>query len=287
LRPQQTLTKDSVYEGIGLHSGEKASMRFCPAEENTGIRFRRIDIPGSPEIPAAVEYVWDTSRSTNIGIGEAKVLTVEHVLAAFRACNVDNVIVELTGPEPPIADGSSRPYIEMILESGIQEQKAMVEAISLQNPVYYSKGDIHLVAVPSDEYRISYTLHYPQAPLIKSQYFSFVVNQENFINEVAPCRTFSLYKEVSYLIDKGLIKGGSLENAVIITDDAILSKEGLRFPDEMVRHKVLDLIGDLSLVGFPFKAHVMAICSGHASNVALAKEILKQINKESRQCLPL
>ena len=281
MRNQKTLAGKAKYEGIGLHSGEQTSMTFCPAEENTGIYFQRIDLPGQPKIPALVESVFDTSRSTNIALGDAQVLTVEHVLAALRACEVDNCLIELKGIEPPVADGSSREFIRMIESCGIIEQESTVSTRSLENPVYLSLGDIHLIALPSDEYRISYTLHYPETQAIKSQYISLLINEENFKKEIADCRTFSLYHEVSYLIDKGLIKGGSLENAVVIKDDAIMSKEGLRFFDEMVRHKVLDLIGDLSLVGFPFKAHIIAICTGHATNVAFAKKIKNQINLEN------
>jgi UDP-3-O-[3-hydroxymyristoyl] N-acetylglucosamine deacetylase len=168
----------------------------------------------------------------------------------------------------------------MIEEVGVVELDTQLTPVSLKHPVYYSCGDIHLVALPSDEYRISYTLHYPKTAVIKSQYYSGVVSKDRFIKDLAPCRTFALYEEISYLMDNGLIKGGSLDNAVVIMNDVVLSKEGLRFDDEMVRHKVLDLIGDLSLVGIPFNAHIIAICSGHHSNVELAKKIYSQITTE-------
>ncbi|MFT4552666.1 MAG: UDP-3-O-[3-hydroxymyristoyl] N-acetylglucosamine deacetylase [Chlamydiales bacterium] len=281
MRKQKTLKGESSLSGIGLHTGESVELRFCPAKEDTGVLFRRTDISGTPEIPATVEYVQDTSRSTNIGIGDVRIHTIEHVLAAVRSCEIDNLIIEVSGSEPPVGDGSSAPFLEMIEEAGITEQSSEKSVVSLKHPVYLSDGHVHMVALPSADYRISYTLHYPEAEAIRSQYFSSVINQKIFKEEIGTCRTFSLYEEISFLIDRGLIKGGSLDNAVVVKDDVILSKEGLRFPDEMVRHKVLDLIGDLSLVGVPFNAHIIAIRSGHKSNVALAKKLYNQITMEN------
>ena len=251
-------------------------MTFCPAPVGSGITFQRIDLPGSPIIPATIEYVLDTSRSTTIGIGNCIVHTVEHVLAALAANGVDNLSIQVDAKEPPIGDGSSAPFVHLIEEAGIEEQGLNRNIVKIKKPVYYSKGDVHLVALPSEEYRISYTLNYPNTPVIRSQYFSLPVNGQDFKQEVSRCRTFALYEEISHLMDKGLIRGGSLDNAVVIKDDAILSKEGLRFTDEMVRHKILDVIGDLSLVGFPFLAHIIAICSGHETNVAFGKKLLKE-----------
>lgn len=281
MRRQRTLAEVSELSGIGLHTGEEVNLRFCPAKEDTGILFRRIDIPGGAEVPATIEYVQDTSRSTNLGVGDIRVLTVEHVLAAIRACNIDNLIIEVSGAEPPVGDGSSMPFLQMIERGGIKEQGAFKTTLNLRHPVFLSEGHIHMVAVPSSEYRISYTLHYPESEAIRSQYYSKEISEGSFKEEIAPSRTFSRYDEVSYLIDRGLIKGGSLDNAVVVMDDAVLCKEGLRYSDEMVRHKVLDLIGDLSLVGMPFNAHIMAIRSGHATNIAFAKKIFKQITMEN------
>jgi UDP-3-O-[3-hydroxymyristoyl] N-acetylglucosamine deacetylase len=281
LRKQKTLKRESSLSGIGLHTGGSVKIRFCPAGEDTGIVFRRTDIKGNPEIPATVDYVQDTSRSTNIGIGDVRVHTIEHVLAAVRSYEIDNLIIEVFGSEPPVGDGSSAAFLEMIEASGIQNQEAEKRTVSLKNPVYFSDGHVHMVAIPAADYHISYTLHYPEAEAIKSQYFSTPVTKKTFKEEIGSCRTFSLYEEISFLIDRGLIKGGSLDNAVVIKDDVILSKEGLRFPDEMVRHKVLDLIGDLSLVGVTFNAHIIAIRSGHKSNVAFAKKIYNQIKMEN------
>jgi len=269
------------FSGIGLHTGEEVSMKFLPAKEGSGINFKRTDLPGQPIIPATIEYVCANARNTTLGIANVRIHTVEHVLAAIRAFNIDNLCIEIHGIEPPVGNGSSDVFVTMIEESGIVEQKGVVPIVKLSNPVYWSEGDIHLVAIPHNGYRISYTLNYPGTQLLKSQYFSIDINAESFKREISSCRTFSLYEEVSALMDRGLIKGASLDNAVVIKDDAILSKGGLFFPDEMVRHKILDVVGDLSLVGFEFHAHIIAIRAGHASNVALAKQIFNYITTEN------
>lgn len=280
-RKQRTLGNAVAFSGIGIHTGRTVSMRFVPAPPSTGIVFKRVDLPSKPLIPATVEYVLETSRSTTIGIQDVRVQTVEHVLAAIRSNDIDNLYIEIDNIEPPIGNGSSDVFVEMIEEAKVVEQDAVITPVSLTAPVFHSEGEIHLVALPSPEYMLSYTLSYPEHPLLKAQYHSVKLTPESFKREIAPCRTFSLYEEVSYLIDKGLIKGGSLDNAVVIKGDAVLSKGGLFFPDEMVRHKVLDLIGDLSLVGLPFDAHVIAIRSGHAANVAFARKILAAIAAQS------
>lgn len=282
LRKQRTIQQDVSFSGIGIHTGEIVNLRFCPAKEGSGIFFKRIDLPGHPIIPAAVEYVQDTSRSTTIGIKDIRIHTVEHVLAAVKAYEIDNLCIEISNIEPPVGNGSSDVFVEMIEKVGIQEQEASVPIVKIQQPVYWSEKGIHLVALPYEGYRISYTLSYPDSPFLSGQYHSEVVTSENFKTNIAPCRTFSLYKEVSLLMDRGLIKGGSLDNAVIIKEDAVISKGGLFFPNEMARHKLLDLIGDLSLIGFNFYAHIIAICSGHASNFAFAKKLLNHITMESQ-----
>ena len=279
-RPQRTLKKEVSFSGVGLHTGKEVSVHFCPAPEHSGIVFQRVDLPGKPTIPAELEYVQQTERSTTIGVGSCCVQTVEHVLAAIRAYQIDNLCIQVSESEPPTGDGSSIRFVEMIEEAGIEEQKATTSVYRLKEAVYYSKGDTHIIALPSDEFRISYTLHYPKTSVIRSQYFSLAITEESFKQEVASCRTFALYDEIKALMEQGLIRGGSLENAVVIKDDVIFSKEGLRFPDEMVRHKVLDLLGDLALVGFHFLAHIVAIRSGHATNVALGKKLMNQITRK-------
>lgn len=280
-RKQQTLNESSSFSGIGIHTGKVVNLRFCPAKEGTGVVFKRTDLPGQPIIPAALEYVQDTSRSTTIGIKDVRVHTVEHVLAAIRACQIDNVCIEVSNIEPPVGNGSSDVFVDMIEKVGIKSQLATTRIFQVKSPIYWSEGDIHLIALPCEGYQMSYTLSYPHSHFLHGQFHSLFINPHTFKNEIAPCRTFSLYKEIEALIDRGLIKGGSLDNAVVIMDDAILSKGGLFFPNEMARHKILDLIGDLSLIGFDFHAHIIAIRSGHGSNVAFAKKLLNTITMEN------
>lgn len=279
-RRQKTLSKEVVLSGIGLHTGEHVTLSLCPAKEGAGIAFQRVDLPGQPVIPATVEYVCDTNRNTTIGIGEVKIYTIEHVLSALRAYEIDNAIVKLSSVEPPVGDGSALPFIKMIEEAGIVEQSHHTPIVRLNEPLYWSQGRTHIIALPSETYQISYTLQYPNCRYLDSQFFSASLDSKTYVQHIAPCRTFSKYEEITYLMDKGLIKGGSLSNAVIIKDDVVLSKGGLHFPNEMVRHKVLDLIGDLALVGIHFVAHIIAICSGHAANVAFAKKVYQHITKE-------
>jgi UDP-3-O-[3-hydroxymyristoyl] N-acetylglucosamine deacetylase len=280
-RRQRTLKQEAFYSGIGIHTGREVGLRFCPAKEGTGIVFKRVDLPGQPIIPATIEYVQDTSRSTTIGVKEARVHTVEHVLSAVKAYRIDNICIELTNIEPPVGNGSADVFVEMIEKSGISEQNQLIPVVKLQQPIYYSDEKIQIIALPYEGYKISYTLSYADQKFLKQQFHSVIVNEKNFKEEIASCRTFSLFKELSALMDRGLIKGGSLDNAVVITDDAILSKGGLFFENEMARHKILDLIGDLTLVGFDFYAHIISICSGHATNFAFAKKLLAHITMEN------
>lgn len=281
LKTQKTL-KDSVSaEGIGVFTGEKVSIRICPAEKDAGIIFQRVDLSNKPILPAKLEFVQGTPRCTVIGDNGVCVQTVEHILAAFKAYGIDNALIQISGSEVPIFDGSSLRFVELIEEAGVVELESKKNVYFVDAPIFWSQGDIHIIALPSHEYRISYTLHYPHSQFIGSQFYSVVVDQEHFKNEIAPCRTFSIYEEIAPMIEKGLVKGGSLENAVIIKENAVANPEGLRFSDEMVRHKVLDLIGDLSLVPVPFLAHIIAIRSGHASNNAFAKELFNHIKMEN------
>lgn len=278
-RKQRTLGCPVSFSGIGIHTGKNVDMRFVPAAEGKGIFFKRIDL-GSLEIPANVNYVVDTSRNTTIGKENASVHTIEHVMAALKAFNIDNLCIELNNVEPPVGNGSSDVFVNMIEQAGIMEQNREKEIFELEEPIFFSTQDIQLIAVPSDSYRLSYTLSYPEHPILKAQFHSVTLTSETFKNEIASCRTFSLYQEISYLIDKGLIKGGSLDNAVVIHSNAVFSKGGLFFENEMVRHKILDLIGDLALIEFDLLAHVISIRSGHATNYAFAKQITNAFKKE-------
>lgn len=277
IRQQNTLQKEITFSGIGVHSGKEVVMRWIPANENHGLVFQRMDLPHCPKIPALANYAKATPRCTTLKMQDCSVQTIEHVLAALAAFNIDNLLIQLSDQEPPIADGSSKIFVSMILEAEILKQDALVQIKTINAPIYYSEGQTHIVALPSDTYKISYTLHYPRSEVIKTQYHTCEVTDKNFQNEIAPARTFALYEEITALMDRGLIQGGSLENAVVIKEEVIFSKEGLRFSNEMVRHKVLDLVGDLALVGVPFLAHIIAIRSGHQANAHLAKQILAAI----------
>ncbi|WP_213319124.1 UDP-3-O-acyl-N-acetylglucosamine deacetylase [Chlamydiifrater volucris] len=275
-RAQKTLKKGVRFSGVGVHSGKVAEIFLLPAEENTGVVFQRCN-PESGEyvdIPARLDCVSNTGRSTSLQREGVSVVTIEHLLAALRACEIDNVFIRSSEEEIPIGDGSSESFVRIIQQAGVCSQGSSVFPRKLSRPVFYQSGDIFLAAFPSDEFKISYTLHYPHCRMIGTQYRSLVITEEVFKKEIAPCRTFALYNELCFLMEKGLIRGGSLENAVIFKDDGIICKGKLRFTDEPVRHKMLDLIGDLSLVGQPFLAHVVAVGSGHSSNIALAKELV-------------
>jgi len=266
--------------GIGLFTGTKSEIRLRPAAEGTGIVFQRMDLPGKPLLPALVDYVRETPRCTILGTENVQVQTVEHILSALKAFDIDNLIIEIDGPEVPSCDGSSMPFVDLIEKSGIISQNKTKKIHHLETPIFWSKGGVHLVALPSEEFRISYTLNYPNSELLKSQFYTVHINEDIYREEIAPARTFSLYEEVVPLIEKGNIKGGRLDNAVIIKGDKILNPEGVRYQDEMVRHKILDLLGDLSLVGQSFIAHVIAIRSGHFSNTSFAKELVNNFSKE-------
>ncbi|NGX50378.1 MAG: UDP-3-O-acyl-N-acetylglucosamine deacetylase [Chlamydiae bacterium] len=271
---QRSLKGSASLSGTGLFTGEKAEVKLRSAPEGTGVVFKRMDLPDQPTLPALVEFVRETPRCTILGSDQFQVQTVEHILSALKAYDIDNVIIEIDGPEVPSCDGSALPFVSLIEKAGVISQSATKRVHHLEAPVFWSKGDVHLVALPSEEFRISYTLNYPNSELLKSQFFTVHVNEQLYKEEIASARTFSLYEEVVPLIEKGNIKGGRLDNAVIIKGDTILNPEGVRYQDEMVRHKILDLLGDLSLVGESFIAHIIAIRSGHFSNTSFAKELV-------------
>jgi len=275
---QATIQHSVKLSGIGLHSGELTTLQFLPAEENTGIIFRRVDLPGSPEIPALVSSVVNTQRSTTIGNGNAYVQTVEHILATLQCLQIDNVIVEVDAPETPLTDGSGKQFIEVVSSAGRVEQDAESDYFKITEPIAVDSNGMTLCALPADNYSISYTMDYNH-PVVGTQFHSFEINKDNFIKEIGPARTFATYNELEHLLKAGLIKGGSLDNAIVVTDQAILSKEGLRYKDEFVRHKIMDIIGDLSLVGKRLHAHIVSLRSGHTFNVELAKLISKLITK--------
>lgn len=277
---QKTLRKSVKFQGKGLFTGAESAISLSPAPEGSGVLFKRVDLPGKPIIPAHVNYVYKTPRCTILGNGNGIIQSVEHLLSALKAFSIDNVLIEIDSAEVPVGDGSALPFVELLEEAQWVEQGKDKKAFTLTEPLYWSEKDVHLVAIPSDELRFSYTLSYPKHPLLHSQFFTFLLDSDKYVEEIAPCRTFSLYEEILPLLEKGVIKGGTLNNGVIIKGNEIVNPDGLRFPDEMVRHKVLDLIGDLSLIGYPVIAHFIAIRSGHYSNTELAKRIEGMIPKE-------
>ena len=252
-------------------------MTFLPAAPNTGIRFRRVDLEGKPEIEARIENVSQTNRSTTIAKGNAKIQTVEHILATFTGFAIDNAIVELDANEPPIADGSARDYCAMIDSAGLAPQAEKREPYRVTTPLEFQAGETLMAIFPGDGFKISCTSADKAGRF--SQFQSLELNPEVWRRDIAHARTFCFFEEIEYLIKNGLIKGGSLENAVVIRDDAVLTTEPLRYTDEFVRHKILDIIGDLSLLGRPLQGHVVAVRPSHTANCELARLIHTQMRK--------
>jgi UDP-3-O-[3-hydroxymyristoyl] N-acetylglucosamine deacetylase / 3-hydroxyacyl-[acyl-carrier-protein] dehydratase len=274
---QQTLREPISFAGVGLHSGNKVHMTFHPAPPNTGLRFRRVDLDGKPEIEARIENVSDTTRSTTIGKGSVRVHTVEHVLATFYGFGIDNAMIELDANEPPIGDGSARTYTEMVKNAGLLLQGERRHPYRLTEPLEVRMGETVISAFPHDQLKISCTSSDKEGRF--TQYYSLDITPENWEKELASARTFCFFEEIEFLIKNGLIKGGSLENAVVIREDAVLTNEPLRYPEEFVRHKILDLIGDLALAGSPVLAHITAVKPGHAANCEMARQIAAQMRK--------
>lgn len=303
---QRTIGNESSCVGIGLHTGVETKITFKPAPEDFGIRFKRMDIEGSPEIRADIDHVVDISRGTTIEENGVKIHTVEHALAACVGIGLDNVLIELTEKEPPVMDGSSIDFVEALLKSGIVKQDAPRNYLHIDEAVSYSdieRGvDIHIM--PSDQFRITFMIDYKYKSL-GTQFTTMDQLEQNFAKEIAPARTFCFLSEVETLKENGLIQGGNLDNAVVIVDkeidqleadnlrglfgikqeislgaNGILNGKKLRFENEPVRHKALDLIGDLALLGMPLQGHVIASKSGHAANVELVKRIKKVYEKK-------
>jgi UDP-3-O-[3-hydroxymyristoyl] N-acetylglucosamine deacetylase/3-hydroxyacyl-[acyl-carrier-protein] dehydratase len=274
---QQTLRRPATYAGIGLHSGNRVTMTLLPAPPDTGVRFRRVDLEGKPEIEASLENVIETTRSTTLGKGGAKLQTVEHVLAALAGAGVDNAVVELDANEPPIGDGSAREFVRLIETAGVVPQPSAREPLVLTEPVKVEHGGSLMTAFPHDGFRITCTSSDKGGRF--TQHYSLDLTSENWAKELSHARTFCFFEELELLFKNGLIRGGSLENAVVIRDDAVLTNEPLRYPEEFVRHKMLDIVGDLSLLQRPLKAHIVAIRPGHAANCELARALLASVRK--------
>jgi UDP-3-O-[3-hydroxymyristoyl] N-acetylglucosamine deacetylase/3-hydroxyacyl-[acyl-carrier-protein] dehydratase len=282
MQKQRTIKAPVGLTGVGVHTGNKTRLVFAPAPVNTGVRFVRSDLPGSPAVPALARHVASVLRGTTIACDGAKVHTVEHVLAAIRGCGIDNIVVELDSNEPPVGDGSAVAYVRMIQSAGVEEQDAPREDFALGEAVWVAKDNAAIAMIPAEEFRVSYTMDFKH-PTLPAQFVSFVVTEETFAREIAPGRTFCFYHEIEALVNQGLIKGGSLDNAVIIGDGVIYSKEQLRFPDEFARHKVLDLVGDLCLVGRQVRGHVIAMRSGHELNIELSKKLAAIADRQTQR----
>ncbi len=272
---QRTIAETVSFSGIGLHTGNLTTVTFSPAEAGQGVTFYRTDLPGKPAIKADIDHVIDVSRGTTIAVNEAKVHTVEHVLAALAGLDIDNVNVEVDANEVPVADGSAMPFLITLKKAGIVEQDAEREYITITEPIYYKSGDVALSVLPSDELRLTVTINYDHKA-VGTQYASYAITPETFEKEIAAARTFCFLREVKMLQEQGLIKGGSLENAVVIGDEGILNDE-LRFPNEFVRHKILDLLGDMYLLGRPIKGHVIGVKTGHEMHVKFSEKIKEAV----------
>jgi len=266
-------------EGVGLHTGAPVRVRVLPAPVSTGIVFRRTDLQGSEPVPALVQYVVGTELGTTLGVGEARIHTVEHFLAAAVACGIDNAIVELDADELPAGDGSAVPFLELLERCGSVEQDAPARILAIEDTFAFSKGTAEYMVGPSDDFRISATIDFDH-PMIRRQFASYRI-PESFASEVAPARTFCFLRDVEAMRGRGRAQGGSLDNAIVLTDQGLVEGTELRFPDEFVRHKALDIIGDLSLVGARLHARVVAERPGHAANVALAKEIVSRAERRA------
>lgn len=252
-------------------------MTILPAAANTGLRFRRVDLEGKPEIEARVENVSETNRSTTLAKGNVKIHTVEHILAALAGLGVDNAVIELDANEPPIADGSARDFTEILQAAGLKEQSEKRDFITLNEPLEFQLGDSVISVFPHEQFKVTCTSADKKNRF--TQFFATEVTPKLWEKELCHARTFVFFEELELLFKNGLIKGGSLENAIVIREDAVVTTEPLRYPEEFVRHKIIDIIGDLALLGRPLKAHITAIRPGHAANVGLAKKILEHLNR--------
>src|SRR5882724_10275623 len=282
---QHTVGRTASLRGTSLHTGEKVSLRLHPATVDHGIKFKRKDLPDEPTIDARIDNLKMVERATTIGEGSVRVHTVEHVLAALSAMDVDNAIVEMDANEPPIGDGSAQPYVDLIKKAGVIAQEEPRKVFHVREPMHVeSKTDTLLVLLPCETFRISCTQAGPNNRF--AQFLSMEITPATFEREIAPARTFVYYEDVRPLMEKNLIKGGSLENAIVVRGEAILSKEPLRFADEFVRHKILDIIGDLALIGQRIRGHVVAVKPGHSANAELACIVARESARRGAISMP-
>lgn len=307
---QHTIKKSVTLSGVGLHTGVQTTMTFLPAKANHGIKFQRIDLPGRPVIDADCDNVVDVSRGTTIEQSGAKISTIEHTLAALVGLELDNVLIEVDGPEAPIMDGSSLPFVQILKEAGAEEQNALRDYYEVQDSLFYrdASRNVEIAALPLDDYRVTVMIDY-NSPVLGSQHAS-ITNIRQFEKEIASCRTFCFLHELEMLYKNNLIRGGDLNNAIVIVDRVVeehelahiakmlnkpkveVKKEGilnnieLRYNNEPARHKLLDIIGDLALAGRPLKAQILAARPGHAANVAFAKKLKKAMAESDKKGIP-
>ncbi len=278
---QKTIAGEISISGVGVHTGQETTITFKPAEADTGIRFVRDDLPDKPEIEVKAEnaVLEESLFLTQLGVGKTEIKTVEHVLAACIGMGIDNIVLEISSSEPPICDGSALPFVEAIKKVGFVTQDRPRQFIEVKEPIWLYENGLELAIIPSPRLEITYKIDYDH-PAVGIRSASFLINEETFEKKIAPARTFCFLKDVDVLRQQGKIKGGSLENAIVIGEHDFLNKE-LRFEDEIVRHKILDVMGDLALLGKPIKGHIIAVRSGHAFNIRFVQKVLNSVNGNS------
>ncbi|MEI8294249.1 MAG: bifunctional UDP-3-O-[3-hydroxymyristoyl] N-acetylglucosamine deacetylase/3-hydroxyacyl-ACP dehydratase [bacterium] len=276
MEKQRTLASTASLTGSALHTGENVTLTLLPAPVGHGFKFQRTDLPDEPVVDAAAAYVKTVERATTLVQGMVKIHTVEHVLSALTGMGVDNALIQMNANEPPIGDGSASEYIALIKKAGVVEQDAARRYLEIREPITLESNGSLFVILPDANFRVSCTQVGPDGRF--TQFYSTEITPEIYEKEIAPARTFVFYEDVKPLMDKGLIKGGSLENAIVARGDSVLSKEPLRFADEFVRHKILDIVGDLALSGHRIRGHVVAVKPGHGINTAVAKVLAERFN---------
>jgi len=284
-KQQQTIKRPVTFAGTGIHTGNKVTMTWKPAPVDHGIKFVRVDLDSRPVIEPLIRNVGDTTRWTTIGSNGAVIHTVEHVLAALTGSGIDNLLIELDGNEPPVGDGSAQPFVELVKDAGLQPQAGQREIFQPHEIIHVEAGESFAIILPSEQLRVSCTIHFGK-PGLDAQYLSLAIEPETFATQLAGARTFAFYDEIQFLMDKGLIKGGSLENSVLIRGDTLLATEPLRYRDEFVRHKILDILGDLTLLGRPLAAHIVVVRPGHGLNAEITKALAKLLEKDKPAAVP-
>ncbi len=271
---QRTLKNEVKCTGIGLHSGEKVNLKIKPAPPDTGIQFVRTDLPGSPMIEAKFDNVIDTTLATTIGANGCRISTIEHLMAALYGLGIDNAVVEVDGPEIPIMDGSAAPFVFLIKTAGISQQDVGKRFLIIKKNFKIEDGNRSVYISPSKELKITYTIDFHH-PLLRNQTYELRFSAKDFAREISRARTFGFLRDVETLKANGFAKGGSLDNAIVIDDFRILNEDGLRYEDEFVRHKILDFLGDLSIIGKPVIGHFEVEKSGHFLNQYMLKKLIK------------